>query len=563
MDQQNIKDDFEFFQQVVSNISGSLDLAHSMIRVFAFLKKHFPIDGISLHQYSKRLQALKLLFLVTENQFQYVETTLALSKDKAAYIEKHESREDTIDVSDEAPLDIADDHRRAISHLLTFRPSSYLVGIMKSGNEIVGHLCFIGSGKFDYTRTQISKFRMLLSPFTLAMSNMLQHKRTLEFQQKLYKEKSDLEETLHQLQDTKIIGAKRGGLHKTMDMVQQLAGKETPVLILGETGTGKEIIADEIYKNSPRVNSPFIKVNCGAIPESLIDSELFGYEKGAFTGASKSHPGRFEQADKGTLFLDEVGELPLQAQVRLLRILQNGIVERLGSKKSISVDVRIIAATNRHLETMVRNGSFREDLYYRLYVFPIRLPPLRQRIQDIPALIHHFIKQSCVRLKIEKPPVLQPDTLNRLKSYIWPGNVRELENLVERAVILSSDGIVHLEDFLPHDQDGTPKLDLDSSSTEAYIDKRIHLVLDNLENRNLNKPQNSKKQSDIEPFVQSHGSQNILPFEEVVRNHIQKALSLCNGRVYGTGGAAELLDLNPSTLRSKMRKLKITARQWY
>lgn len=559
MDRENSKDDFEFFQQVVSNITGSLDLAHSMVSVFAFLKDHFPVDGISLHQYSKRLQALKLLFLVTKDRFQYVETTLPLSKANALYMEEHESRGDTIDVSDAVSNSVADDHRHAISHLLPYRPSSYLVGVMRSGDEIVGHLCFIGSGKVGYTGTQIKRMRFLLGPFTLAMSNMLQFKRVLEFQQKLYEEKNDLEKTLHQLRDTPIIGA-RGGLHKTMNVVRQLEGRETPVLILGETGTGKELIADEIQKNSPRVNAPFIKVNCGAIPESLIDSELFGYEKGAFTGATQSRAGRFEQANGGTLFLDEVGELPLQVQVRFLRVLQDGLVERLGGKRSISVNVRIIAATHRHLEAMIKEGGFREDLYYRLYVFPVGLPPLRERTQDIPALIHHFVKHSCAKLKMKVFPALDPEAINRLKDYAWPGNIRELENLVERAVILSSGGALQLAELLPRDRDKISKPDL--TSMEAFIDKRIQIALDNPMNKKRDETRTCKETSAAEILVAPPEARSIPSFDEAVREHIQTVLSFCNGRVHGRGGAADLLKLNPSTLRTKMRKLNINAKLW-
>lgn len=561
MDRPNNDDDFEFYQQVVSHISGSLDLAQSMVRVFAFLKDHFPIDGISLHQYSKPLQVLKLLFLVTKDRFQYVETALPLSKEKARIMEEHESDPDNILVSDDVPDTIADDHRRAVSHLLPYRPSSYLVGIMRSGDEVVGHLCFIGAGKCSYTDTHIRKMRLLLGPFNLAMSNMLQFKRVLEFQQKLYEEKTDLEKELHQLRDTPIIGVK-GGLHSTMNMVRQLEGRETPALILGETGTGKELIADAIQKISPRKTAPFIKVNCGAIPESLIDSELFGYEKGAFTGATQGRPGRFEQADGGTLFLDEVGELPPQAQVRFLRVLQNGIVERLGGKRSISVNVRIIAATNRNLEEMIKEGRFREDLYYRLYVFPVHLPPLRERTQDLPALIHHFVEQSCTRLKISPQPALPPETMNRLKTYAWPGNVRELENLVERAVILSSDGALQLEKLLPRESPGMPEPDRDISSMEALIDKRIQAALDRQSGKKRDKENETGAGSvDMPPFP-SPGPMKIQPLEETIRESIKAALAFCKGRVHGTGGAAELLGLNPSTLRTKMRKLNIDAKSW-
>ncbi|WDP91659.1 MAG: sigma-54-dependent Fis family transcriptional regulator [Desulfobacter sp.] len=543
MDAHNTNEDFLFFQEAVSHISGSLDLSESMVRVFDFLKDHFPIDGISLHQYSRQLKAIKLLFLVTKDSFNYVETALPLSDENARYMEMHEQNPDPIVISDELTNTVSDDHRRAISHLLPYKPSSYLVGIMKSGEKTVGHLCFIGKGKLSYTRTQIRKMKLLLGPFNLAMSNMLKFRRVMAFQEKLYREKSHLEKELHQLKAPPIIGA-RSGLRKTMDVVHQLEGKETPVLILGETGTGKELIADAVQRISPRAAAPFIKVNCGAIPDTLIDSELFGYEKGAFTGAAKSHAGKFEQAHGGTLFLDEIGELPLQAQVRFLRVLQNGKVERLGGKSSIPVDVRIIAATNRDLKAMIREGSFREDLYYRLYVFPVYLPPLRERTRDIPALVRHFLDRACARLNISPRPVIGLDTVNRIKAYPWPGNVRELENFVERALILFPDGALHLESLLPIEPSAPAPAARNHRELTNLIDQRIRRALDG-------RPTG--------PSAPEAPTAPVQPLEKTIKESICAALSASRGKVHGENGAAALLGLNPSTLRNKMRKLNIEA----
>ena len=544
------QDDFEFFQTVVRCLTGSLDLSKSMIEVFDYLKDHYPINAISLHQYSRELKALKLLFLVTHKSFQYVETVLPLSDQDLEYMDEHESRDDSVDVSFENEVDIADRHRKAISSFLPYRPSNYLVAIMKSGGKVVGHLCLIGSGQVTYSKIQIKRMHYLINPFTLAMSNMLQFKRTLEFQEKLYDQKNTLEQTLHQIQDSPIIGS-RGGLHKTMEVVRQLEGKETPALILGETGTGKELIADEIQQISPRKDKPFIKVNCGAIPENLIDSELFGYEKGAFTGAVQSRPGRFEQADGGTLFLDEIGELPLQAQVRFLRVLQNGVIERIGGKHSISIDVRVIAATNRNLEQMIKKGTFREDLYYRLYVFPIDLPPLRERIQDIPLFLKHFIRQSCARLNIKKPPVFQSDLIDHLREYSWPGNVRELENLVERAVIMASDGRLHVEDLLPISP-AVKEASIPESpqSLKVLIDERIQMALTGIEKPLVQEP--IKEMGDPISTLK-----HLQPLDQTIQEAIVAALKYCRGKVSGDNGAAKLLGLNPSTLRNKMRKFRI------
>lgn len=299
---------------------------------------------------------------------------------------------------------------------------------------------------------------------------------------------------------------------KILGQIGQVAGSDATVLILGETGTGKELLARAIYSLSDRDEDPFIKINCAALPENLIESELFGHEKGAFTGAIGQKKGRFELADGGTLFLDEVGELPLDLQAKLLRVLQEGEFERLGGTKTITVDVRIIAATNRDLEEMVEKGTFREDLFYRLNVFPIINPPLRERKGDVPLLVSHFAKKYGERMgkKIEK--ISQAD-IEMLQQYDFPGNIRELENIVERAMILARNGVLDLKasiDLLrdPHSRGNKAKTDFPS-------------------------------------------------FEEMQKRHIVEALKKCNMRITGPKGAARLLKLNDRTLMSKMRKLDI------
>src|ERR1700757_3205986 len=225
-------------------------------------------------------------------------------------------------------------------------------------------------------------------------------------------------------------------LESVLEQVEQVAPTDSTVLIQGETGTGKELIARAIHNLSARCGRPFIKLNCAAIPLDLLESELFGHEKGAFTGAIAQKPGRFELADKGTLFLDEVGDIPLPLQPKLLRILQEQEFERLGSSRTHQVDVRLVAATHRDLAEMVRNGEFRSDLYFRLNVFPVQLPPLRERRDDIPALVSHFVE--FLGRRVGRPiDEIHPETMLALRSYDWPGNIRELQNLIERAVILS------------------------------------------------------------------------------------------------------------------------------
>ena len=306
------------------------------------------------------------------------------------------------------------------------------------------------------------------------------------------------------------------GLKAVMEMVRQVASLNSPVLLLGETGTGKEVIANAIHYSSPRKDGPFIKVNCGAIPETLLDSELFGHEKGAFTGAVSQRRGRFERADKGTIFLDEIGELPLQAQVRLLHVIQKREIERVGGTNSIPVDVRIISATHRNLEEMIASGRFREDLWFRLNVFPIILPPLRQRKEDIPSLISHFISRKSVELGVSTPPAVAPGALERLINYNWPGNVRELENLVERELIRHRGGQLMFDALLPAGQET--------------------ISPDRREGAHIRNP---------------------LKLDEVISLHISNVLRMTKGKVHGSGGAAELLGIKANTLRARMDKLGI------
>jgi transcriptional regulator with GAF, ATPase, and Fis domain len=305
-----------------------------------------------------------------------------------------------------------------------------------------------------------------------------------------------------------IVGASKA-LRSTQRLIEQVAGTESTVLLLGETGTGKELIARAIHAMSPRAARAIIKVNCGAISPSLVESELFGHERGAFTGAAKRRLGRFELADGGTLFLDEVGELPLDAQVKLLRVLQEQEFERVGGDRTVTVDVRLIAATNRDLEEEVRQGRFRADLFYRLNVFPVRVPPLRERAGDLPLLARHFVEQF--GRKMAKPlRDVSSGSLERLQRYAWPGNVRELQNVLERACVLADSSIVDVGEIQP----GRPL------SPEGSDDA-------------------------------------LLTMEEMERRHIRRALEATGGRIQGAAGAATLLGLHPNTLRSRMEKLGV------
>jgi formate hydrogenlyase transcriptional activator len=348
--------------------------------------------------------------------------------------------------------------------------------------------------------------------YTLILRDVEERKKAEAEMGKLRGLTQYLEEELRAAQEgEELIGA-TGGLSDVMGQVRQVAGTDATVLIIGETGTGKEPISQAIHRLSWRKDKPLVKLNCAALPENLIESELFGHEKGAFTGALARKPGRFELADGGTLFLDEIGELPLDLQAKLLRVLQEGEFERLGGTHTLKVDVRIIAATNRDLSRRTQEGHFRSDLYYRLNVFPITLPPLRERQDDILPLVTHFVHKYAAKYGKTIESVSEPQ-LAALQNYAWPGNVRELQHVLERAVILTQGTCLALGNWFQEAHPGSPA----GSPTSP-----------------------------------------LGTLEEVERTHIIKALEAANWRLSGTGGAAELLGLKYTTLQSRMQKLGIT-----
>ena len=327
------------------------------------------------------------------------------------------------------------------------------------------------------------------------------------------------------------------GLKQVMDRVALVTHSDLPVLILGETGTGKELVARALHVRSTRHEGPFIRVNCGAIPPDLIDSQLFGHERGSFTGADQARPGWFERADGGTLFIDEIGELPLEAQVRFLRVLQDGFVERVGSSRPVHVDVRVVAATHRDLAQMVREGRFREDLWYRLAVFPVLIPPLRERKPDIAPLAKHFAERAAIRFGL---PAVTPtdDDIRLLQAYDWPGNIRELGAVIDRAVILGEGRRLEVVKALGWLDPvatvtgsvavpGPAKLPAASPSAAASITGQTGLAAD------------------------------FLSLDAAMRAHIEAALERTEGRIEGRRGAAALLKINPHTLRARMRKLGV------
>jgi formate hydrogenlyase transcriptional activator len=341
----------------------------------------------------------------------------------------------------------------------------------------------------------------------LALANMLAYEEISRLKARLEEENLYLrEEAASERQFEEIIGDS-DGIRRALDGVKQVASTDATVLVTGETGTGKELIARAIHNLSGRATQTMVLVNCASLPAGLIESELFGHEKGAFTGALTQRIGRFELADKGTLFLDEIGDLPIELQAKLLRVLQEGTFERVGSDQTIGVDVRVIAATNLDLLKAVEDRTFREDLYYRLNVFPIQIPPLRERQEDIPLLVRHFVMRYANKMgkNIESIPTPTMDTLN---TYSWPGNVRELQNVIERAVILCQGSRLAVGDWLAQQSLGS-------------------------------------------------GQPGVLSLEDLERKHIGEVLEMTEWRVSGERGAARILGIKPTTLEARMKKLDV------
>ena len=341
-----------------------------------------------------------------------------------------------------------------------------------------------------------------------AIDHVQAYEQIDRLREQLAKENVYLTEELKLTMNSDSLVGKSLAFRRMIGLARDVAPTPTTVFITGETGTGKELIAQAIHDWSPRHRKPMVRVNCAAFPAGLVESELFGHERGAFTGADRAREGRFELAHGGTLFLDEIGEMPLETQAKLLRVLQDGLIDRLGGNQPVRVDVRVIAATNRDLPAAVKSGAFRADLFYRLNVFPLSLAPLRNRPEDIPVLARHFLKHYCVKLGRSCKDIDQ-ESLERLMRYTWPGNVRELENVIERALILSRESVLRIDEHILGSQD--------SSFTASTASPPADL-------------------------------------KELERRHILQTLALTDWRIAGSDGAAVRLGIPPSTLRSRMKQ---------
>lgn len=398
-----------------------------------------------------------------------------------------------------------------------------VVPLVAMGNSI-GTFTVWSEAKHRYSEADAELLQEVANQVALAIANMKSYEEIAALKARLEKENVYLQEEIRTQHNFEEIVGNNPALLELLRRVDQVAPTDSSVLIYGETGTGKELIARAIHDRSARKNRPLVKVNCSAISAGLVESELFGHVKGAFTGAFERRIGRFELADGGTLFLDEVGELPLETQVKLLRVLQEREFEPVGSNRTVRADVRIIAATNRNLRDSINAGTFRSDLYYRLNVFPLEVPPLRERRSDIPQLAMFFLSRYSRNLG-KKIDGISPAAIERLNGYSWPGNVRELQNVIERALILSRGTMLELETDL-----------ISASASEAARDTAQEMA---------------EEGQPAEP------SAALKTLEEVERAHISAVLQQTRGVIEGANGAARTLGMHPNTLRHRMEKLGI------
>ena len=503
----------EFFREATLRICGSLDVEKFLYESYSYVSRFIPADSFFLTYFDRDKGKHLALARASKEGGTLLNLSVSMPLNLRSFVMRPDKQTLVLDCAEAHPT-----ARPWITHGLLEKGASLIVLRLIVGEDLIGAVVFHAKRSGVFSREHGELVSLLREPFAIALSNSIRYRELISLKDRLAEDNIFLHREIRQMVGDEIVGADFG-LRGVMKMVRQVAPLLSPVLLLGETGTGKEVIAGAIHNLSPRSKGPMIKINCGAIPETLIDSELFGHEKGAFTGALAQKRGRFERANGGTVFLDEVGELHPEAQVRLLRVLQEKEIERVGGTVPIRLDIRVIAATNRDLKTMIRDGRFREDLYFRLKVFPIEIPPLRDRKGDLPSLLHHFLKKKSADMGLRAMPSLASGALERLAGYAWPGNIRELENAVEHALILSRGEALDFRDYPKH-----------GKKRPAYgtaLSQKAHVPTDTL------------------------------VLDEIISEHIRGVLQMTGGKVGGEKGAARLLGVNPSTLRKRMRKLGI------
>jgi transcriptional regulator with GAF, ATPase, and Fis domain len=504
-------DESHFFREATLRICGSLEIEKAMQRCLQFLTRYIPATYLAFHIYDRGLGIVETVAMATIDGGRSMSLRTPLAAEGRRQVEAQRALRTKL-------ADRAGDDSVAgpVARQLGVENFAVLLLDLALEGNFVGTVSIFSEPDIRLNQHHMKLLALLNEPFAIALANSLRYRQLKALQHMLADDNRYLQDELRSMVGEEVVGAEFG-LRPVMELVRQVAPLASPVLLLGETGVGKEVLANAIHNLSPRSHGPFIRVNCGAIAETLMDSELFGHEKGAFTGAISQKRGRFERANGGTIFLDEIGELPPEMQVRLLRVLQEKEIERVGGVETIAVDIRVIAATHRDLEKMLAVGTFREDLYFRLRVFPIAIPPLRQRREDLPALAQHFIRKKALEMKLGTAPALAPGALERIMGYHWPGNARELENAVERELIVSRGRPLAFHDIAPVKAGQAPP----------------------------------------GPGRADASAGGALPLDQIVADHIRRVMAMCNGRVEGEQGAARLLEIHPSTLRKRMRKLGI------
>jgi hydrogenase-4 transcriptional activator len=526
-----------FLAELWREVSRHLELDESVRRVAPMLAGHLPVDLIVVRRLDReplRLTTVASAFARLDEAVETQQTRTECEPVAAAGLMRFLSggRAAMLTQPDGAML------ARALNPQ-GLRGEVIALPLAAQGGPL-GVVLLVAAPPRTLNQEHLAAAQELVEPFSVAFENDQRLHELARMREALEADRRALLSRLERQDITDTVVGEAAGLSSVMERVEQVAPTDAPVLILGETGSGKEVIARAIHARSRRAAGPVVRVNCGAIPSQLIDSELFGHERGSFTGAVNTRKGWFERADGGTLFLDEIGELPLEAQVRLLRVLQDGSLERVGGHQAITVDVRIVAATHRNLETMVAEGRFREDLWYRISIFPIRLPALRERPQDLPALVAHFAQRAGMRLG---GAALTPSAhdLQLLASYAWPGNVRELIAVIERAAILGNGRRLEVAKALG------------ASNLDAALPRPVTLAPP----PTLAQPPSHGNGSGPSAVLPRAPSGEVAPLDTAMVSHIERALSATHGRIEGPFGAARILGVNPHTLRARMRKLGI------
>jgi transcriptional regulator with GAF, ATPase, and Fis domain len=496
----------ETIKTLTRDVFKSQDPEFILKDIYTFLRRYLPLDFMNMPILDTREGTLRYRAGVNEEGVMLIDETVRLSdaaKKEARFIASKKVHYFANFLQSPMTKEVA-------VQFGIENPGASVVLFMETGPSLYVALGLVTWDENLYTPVHLQMINELYDTVAGATRHILSLMEIATLKVRLITENRVIRE---RLMGQRVIGG-ASGLKEAMSLVNQCASLNIPVLLMGETGVGKEVVANAIHHLSKRSDGPMISINCGAIPDTLLDNELFGHEKGAFTDASTMKQGYFEQADRGTIFFDEIGELTLQAQVKLLRVIQDMTFQRVGGKRPISVNVRVIAATNRDLGDMIANLQFRKDLWFRLNVFPIHIPALRERKIDIPALAEYFARRQSIEMNLSFRFRFAPGAIEQLQNYDWPGNVRELKNVIERALIICQGQPLSFPNLF------------DISAQE----------------------QESPQLPDSGPYP---------TLNDIQARHIKQTLTRSKGRITGKAGAAELLDIKPSTLRARMKKLGI------